>query len=163
VPLSPETFLTPAATVVAVVLANSLTYGRGNKEKLWELRRQAYGVILSELVTIERICDAADEYMRENVHRYFEGGMSHTHADQIAEHMARAMDRFEMDYLIMSNQFLALYEGFTDAMSGDWNDDPLEARERLAAAVRGWRPRLVSQARSEMPFSRRPPWSLLSR
>jgi hypothetical protein len=40
-PFSLESFITPAVTVVAVLLTNQLTYGRGNREKLWDLRRQA--------------------------------------------------------------------------------------------------------------------------
>jgi hypothetical protein len=59
--------------VVAVVIGSRLTYARSSKEKIWDLRRAAYSVILSELAAIERICDDADEYIAErNFTEYFE-------------------------------------------------------------------------------------------
>ena len=57
--------ITASATVFAVVIANRLSYVRTYKEKLWDLKRPAYGLILSELAAIEQICNSADEYIRK--------------------------------------------------------------------------------------------------
>src|SRR6266481_5155299 len=49
--------------IVGAVLGNRLTYSRSTKEKLWDLRRQSYGVILSELAAADRIIRGANEYI----------------------------------------------------------------------------------------------------
>ena len=48
--------ITAIATVIAVVVANRLSSKQSVDTKLWDLRRQAYGVILAELASVERIC-----------------------------------------------------------------------------------------------------------
>jgi hypothetical protein len=58
--------------VGGTVFAAWLSSGRTHKEKVWDLRRQAYGVILSEIATVERIVRNAEEMMAEDTHRYFE-------------------------------------------------------------------------------------------
>jgi hypothetical protein len=55
--------VTGIATVIAVVIANRLTYSRSTKERLWDLRRQAYGVILAELGAADRIIHGANKYI----------------------------------------------------------------------------------------------------
>lgn len=151
-----ENFITPGVTVIAVLLTNQLTYGRGNKEKLWELRRQAYSVILSELVAVERICDSADSYIRQDEVRYYESNYCNDHNSNINDHMAIVRGRFASDYLILSDAFIRFFDGFDEAVRGDYDDDQREAYHRFAAAMRQWRPRLSAQARSEMPFAG--PW-----
>ena len=150
-----ENFVTPSVTVLAVLLTNQLTYGRGNKEKLWELRRQAYGVILSELVAVERICGSADRYIEEDLMRYYEGDLYRAHNSNINDHMAVARNRFASDYLILSDDFLDIFDGFTADLSAGWDESPPEEYDRFATAVRARRPRLATQARREMPFSQR--------
>jgi hypothetical protein len=49
--------ITTATTLAAVVVTNWLSYWRSNRERLWELRREIYGMILSELAAVEHICD----------------------------------------------------------------------------------------------------------
>jgi hypothetical protein len=78
--------VTAIATMVAVVIANWLSFGHSNKEKLWDLRRQAYGLILSEFAEIEQICDSANEYIQEDAYRYFET-VSQIDNEKVAKHM----------------------------------------------------------------------------
>jgi len=142
--------VTAIATVVAVVVANRLSYGRSNKEKLWDLRRQTYGLVLAELGEVEQICDGADEYIQQDEGRYFES-VSQNYDAEIAKHMAAIRRRFADDYLILSEPFIALYEEFTREMSGDpYNDLPPERHEKFASALRKYRPLLAALAREEM-------------
>jgi len=140
---------------LAVLLANSLTYGRGNKEKLWELRRQAYGVILSALAaarahlrcrrrsTLLRTCTATLKGVRPvGMQRRFWG------------HMRKASDRFADDLPDPFGSFHSISgRDLPQRASGGWNDIPPESHERFA-----WRAeRMASEAgqrrpRSEMPF-----------
>ena len=41
--------VTVVGTIVGVVIANRMTASRSYNEKIWELRRSAYGFILAEL------------------------------------------------------------------------------------------------------------------
>jgi hypothetical protein len=52
--------ITGIITVLAVVLANKLSSSQSGRAKLWDLRRQTYGVILSELGSVERLCAVID-------------------------------------------------------------------------------------------------------
>jgi hypothetical protein len=158
--VSLDNFITPVVTVVAVLLTSQLAYGRGNKEKVWDLRRQAYGVILSELAAVDRVCDRAADFMQEDFVRYFHTDYYREHNGQISTHMAVVDARYSSDYLILSDAFLSLFEGFRVALAaGTPNDDPPEEHDRFVGAVKHWRPLLLAQARSEMPLSRTR-WSL---
>jgi hypothetical protein len=64
------------ATAVAAWFA-AITAYRGlqkwHQEKIWDSRRQAYGVILSELAVVERLCNNIDEATQElGVSEYFQ-------------------------------------------------------------------------------------------
>jgi hypothetical protein len=148
--------ITGIATVVAVVIANRLSYGRTNREKLWDLRRQSYGFILSELGSIEQICDIADEYISEGgEQRYFEG-QDQLHNEKIHMHMNAMRKRFADDYLILSDTFIALYEKLSKEMSSDpYNSTPSDDHDIFSAAIRKYRPLLTTLARSEMMIHNR--------
>ncbi len=45
--------ITAGAAVLAVIVGNKLSYTRSYNEKIWALKRPAYGLILSELGEIE--------------------------------------------------------------------------------------------------------------
>ena len=51
--------------LAGIFIGSWLSSGRTRKEKLWDLRRAAYGVILSEMGSINRITAFADEMMNE--------------------------------------------------------------------------------------------------
>jgi hypothetical protein len=146
---------TASATVLAVVIANRLSYARTYKEKLWDLKRPAYGLILSELAAIEQICNTADEYIQENQDRYFES-VAEKHNAKIAKHFEAINKRIADDYLIMSEDFNALYDELMKKMAGDpFNDDTSEEHQKFTAAVRKYRPLLIALARSEMILPKR--------
>ena len=63
--------ITAGAAVLAVIVGNKLSYTRSYNEKIWDLKRPAYGLILSELGEIEGICDSADEYIDQELRTLF--------------------------------------------------------------------------------------------
>lgn len=144
--------ITAGATLFAVVLANRLSYDRTYKEKLWDLKRPAYGLILSELAAIEQICNSADAYIQEDEDRYFES-VAEKHNEKIAKHFEAISKRIADDYLIMSEDFIALHDELMKEMTGDpYNDDDdaSEAHKTFTAAIRKYRPLLLALARAEM-------------
>ena len=149
--------VTAIATVLAVVIANRLTFTRSSREKIWDLRRQAYGVIVSEIAAIERINSYADAMMAEDHFGYFDSKQRTVHEERIGEHWKAAADRFSSDYLVLSDEFIALFEKL-DAETND--DDPNESwpeeKERLSEAIKKARPLLTAQARSEI--AKQPRW-----
>ena len=150
--------ITAGAAVLAVIIGNRLSYTQSYDEKIWDLRRPAYGLILSELGGIESICDNADEYIAQDSDRYFET-VEQKDNDKIAKHFEAINKRIADDYLILSDEFHALYDEFRKAMSTDpYNYDPPEDHEVFATAVRKYRPRLIKLARSEMAVRKR--WSI---
>jgi len=138
---------------MGAILTNVLNARRSTDEKLWELRRNGYGVILAELSAIERILSSADEYMQENETRYFDEKVSRAHDERIAWHMELVRKSYTDNYLILSDRFIGLFEEFLRSLDhGDPNLIPTEEHEIFAAAVRAARPKLLQQARNEMPL-----------
>jgi hypothetical protein len=141
--------VTAIATVIAVVVANRLTYSRSTKERLWDLRRQAYGVILTELAAIDRISHAANEYI-DGVGGYFESEYFGGDVAKIGEHMKVVRDRFSNDYLILSDDFIRIFDTFLGELSGDPNVAGHDEHLRTRGVITKYRPLLLAQARSEM-------------
>ncbi|HUZ32611.1 MAG TPA: hypothetical protein VMV19_11015 [Xanthobacteraceae bacterium] len=142
--------LTVGGTIVGVIIANRMGHSRSYKTKIWDLRRPAYGLILSELGFIERICDNADEYIAEDQDRYFATVEQKDNAE-IARHMAIIRKRFAEDYLILSSDFISLYGSLQKEMASDpYNSVPPEAHEAFSAAVRKFRPLLIALAKAEI-------------
>ena len=138
--------------IVGAVLGNRLTYSRSTKEKLWDLRRQSYGVILSELAAADRIIRGANEYIASGTGGdYFESEYFADDIKKIGEHMRVAHARFSDDYLIFSDEFVRIFEAFL----GERDDaDPNVAGHnehlRRRSVITKYRPLLLAQARSEM-------------
>jgi hypothetical protein len=153
--------ITAGATVLAVILANRLGYARSYKEKLWDLQLPAYGRVLSELTAIEQICDSADEYIDQDEDRYFESVEQKDNA-KIADHFKIIDQRMADDYLIFSDNFIALFDEMKKEMAGDPYDyDPPADHKKFAAAIRQYRPRLIALAKGEITIrGKRPFWRL---
>lgn len=155
--------VTAIATVISVVIANRLSSSQSGQAKLWDFRRQAYGVILSELASVERLCSVADEYIAEDASRYYQSDTRDRHDQKISEHMKTLRQRFSDDYLILSDAFIALFEAFTAELAAGLPDDVFPEDHRLfSEAVRKYRPLLLTQARKEMA-TRRWRWILAHR
>jgi hypothetical protein len=154
---------TPCVTFLAAWWGNHLAYIRGNREKLWDLRRQAYGVILSDFRAVETICNFVDEDVTEGVERYFAGSAYSRDADRIRAHLRTAHDRFSADYLILSDDFIRIFDGYqNDPDRPSQFDSPPEQYKKFSANIRRWRPLLLEQARHEMPLQRqRLPFSMV--
>jgi hypothetical protein len=151
--------ITAGAAVLAVIIGNRLSYTRSYNEKIWDLKRPAYGLVLSELGEIESICDSADEYIDQDSERYFETAEQKDNT-KIAKHFETINKRIADDYLILSVEFHTLYDEFRKAMSTDPYDysDPSEDHEVFATAVRKYRPLLIKLCRSEIAIGER--WSI---
>ena len=135
------------ATVISVVIANRLSSSQSGQAKLWDFRRLAYGVIVSELASVERIRAVADEYMAEGPHGYSESDARDRHNEQVAAHMKILRQRFSDD--------ITLFEVFTaDLASGPPDEDYPDEEERFSEAVRKHRPLLLAQARKEVAARR---------
>jgi hypothetical protein len=149
--------VTGIATVIAVVIANRLTYSRSTKERLWDLRRQAYGVILAELGAADRIIHGANKYIASGVGDYFESKYFADDIKKTGEHMKVAHDRFSDDYLIFSDDFVRIFEAFLGERD-DAGPNVAGHNEHLRrrSVITKYRPLLLAQARSEMKI--RPRW-----
>jgi hypothetical protein len=148
--------ITAGAAVLAVIIGNRLNYTRSYNEKIWDLKRPAYGLILSELGEVESICDNADEYIGQDSNRYFQTIEQKDNAE-ISKHFQAISKRIADDYLILSVEFHALYDEFSKALATDPYDhiDASEAHEAFAAAVRKYRPLLIKLCRFEIAVGER--------
>ena len=152
--------VTAIATVISVVIANRLSSSQTGKAKLWDLRRQTYGVIASELSSVERICEAANYSISENSHDYHASETMGLHNRKINEHMNTARQRFSDDYLIVSDSFINAFSNLErdlDAISPEefFPDD----HNMFYAAIRKHRPIILAQGRKEMSIKFRP-WNI---
>ncbi|MGO9673609.1 MAG: hypothetical protein ACLPSF_05490 [Methylocella sp.] len=157
IPAGVTVLLSLTSSVLVVFLTNALNARRSTNEKLWELRRTAYGSILAELTAAEWVLDSADEYIEEDETRYFydvDPAWSR-HSPLIGGHMEIARKSYVDNYLIMSERFIELFESFLRSLD---NKDPNlslpEEYEAFAAIIRAARPKLLQQARREMPLPR---------
>ena len=143
--------VTAIAALVGVFIASQLHYRRSTRERLWDLRRQAYGVILARLARVERICANIDDIVAmHGGDVYWESDSSTKHSEQIREHMAVMTDRFSDDYLIISKEFVRIFEEFQSELnSGDPNVAADEEENRFGDTIRKYRPLLLAQAVSE--------------
>jgi hypothetical protein len=142
---------------LAAFLTSLLTARRSNDEKIWEMRRIAYGIILAELLAVERVLDDAAEYIEEDKSRYFHGKEAESHNTIINRHMLAIRKSYTENYLVLSDPFIAIFEAFTHqlrASSTNQNLMPFEYLSDFEKAVRLARPKLLTQARSEMPLRR---------
>ena len=147
--------LTAAATIFAVWVGNHLTYRRTTKERFWDLRRQAYGVILTELAAVDRISDSANKYIDSGVDNYWESDYFPRDVDEIGKHMRVACDRFSDDYLIFSDDFVSIFEGLlTELDDHDPNVAGYNEHLRYRRVVTKHRPLLLRQARNEISIQR---------
>jgi hypothetical protein len=142
--------------IAGVIIGNRLAHTRSSRQRLWDLQRPAYGQILSGLGDVERICDDADEYISERgFHDYFDNPAHERHNDEIAKLMASVRRRFSDDYLILSDDFISIFNELTNEMATDPNSSPEEDHDNFAKAIRKYRPRLLTVARAEMTIQGR--------
>jgi hypothetical protein len=126
--------------VTVAYFTNKFSASRSTEEKIWELRRASYGRILRDAASIT--LDVSNAYNRRT-----------------GTHLESARKAYTDSYLILSNRFIDLFEEFL--LSFDNVDDlsPSEGHKIISAAIRAGRPKLLQQARSEMP--RRTRWPAL--
>lgn len=141
----------PLSGIIGVVVGHMLNRGHSHKEKVKDLRRSAYGVILSELSAAQPFYAAAADGIAEDVHWYHGSDLWPRHAKQIREHMASARQCFEREYLVLSDEFIARYEKMLhDIAAADDETHPFGNVEEDGEIARGARLDLMKIARAEV-------------
>jgi hypothetical protein len=147
--------ITAIATVLAVVIANRLSLRKTNQERLWDLRRVAYGTILSDLGKVEQICSNIDDtlgYLQGGWLEYWDTESRVKNENAIHDHMKHLRTTISEDYLILSELFIKTFEEFTQQTSADDDGDssPPEEQDTFSAAVKAYRPKLMKIAKDEL-------------
>lgn len=143
--------ISAAAALFAVILANNYAASNSRIEKMWDLRRVAYSVILSNLAEVERVLDYAIDYIADDPQHYFTGPDSARHSEIIRAHMNIVQDRFRNDYLILSIKFIELFQSMNEDISADNpNEGPDDSHDRFDEAIRNGRQLLLRQALKEI-------------
>jgi len=127
---------------------------RSTLEKLSDLmRRIAYGSILADLMSIEAVLFQADEHTSfTEAYNYYNSEQFTNHNKTISEHVQSIRKVYKENYLILSDEFIGLYEKMDREMrADDPNNGPEEDHEIFATAVRTARPKLLAQGKSELP------------
>jgi hypothetical protein len=150
--------ITLISGVTSAIITNTLNARKSLDEKIWELRREIYSSVLYALSEINNVIDGADESIHEDKYRYFESKEYDNDYKIIHSHMKSIRKHYSGNFLIMSDKFISLLEDFLHSLF-DVDLDPSDSHKNFAEAVRAARPKLLRQARSEMPFRR----SLLER
>jgi hypothetical protein len=136
---------------VGVILTNRLSYGRSTKEKFWNERRKAYSAILSELAEVDRITKGADNWMATMGRaEYFSGSIGED-ISKIRGHMHVVWRKYSDDHLIMSDEFVRIFESFiSEHDEGDPNDATNTRHLRRRETITKHRALLLEQARKEL-------------
>jgi hypothetical protein len=136
---------------LCVILGSQLSYRRSTKEKFWEARREAYSAILSKLAEIDRITKGADEWMATMGQGEYLGHGIDEDKIKIREHLAAVWQRYSDDHLIMSDEFVRIFEGFiSEHDKGDPNDATHSLHLHRRTIITKYRALLLAQARKEL-------------
>jgi hypothetical protein len=141
---------TLAAALFSVFLTSRLTYRRSYSEKVWENRRLAYSYIMSRLSSVKSLCSAMDDAISEDPIRFWEGDQNNWYDERMHKRMHKIRKRFSDDYLMLSDEFIALMESLLSSIAVDRYEVPPEAHDIFCAGLREWEPKLLAQARSEV-------------
>lgn len=153
--ISANVIVTAVTTLVAgamgAILTNVLNARRSTHEKIWELRRASYGLILTELAEVESVLDELDRRILLDA-ASITNDVSNAYNRRTGTHFESARKAYTDSYLILSNRFIELFEVFLRSL--DYVDDlsPSEGHKMFSAAIRAGRLKLLQQARSEMPL-----------
>jgi len=144
--------ITGIVTVAGVILANRLSYGRSTKEKLWDARREAYRAILSQLAEIDRVTKGADEWMATmGPGEYFNSSSIDDDKEKIRQHMKVVWRKYSDDHLIMSDEFVRIFERFiSEHDAGDPNVATHASHLHRRKIITKHRALLLAQARNEL-------------
>lgn len=141
-----------SGTTVAVV-TNSLMARRAYEEKIWELKRTAYGSIFAGLTAVELVLDHIEDSLENsNYETYYRTDAYKKHSKQIADIMIEVKSTYTCNYLILSPQFIEVFDAFLKDIADDPCALPPDNDETFASAVRAVRPKLLEQARKEIPL-----------
>ena len=146
----PENLITAISTLSGAVIGAWLASGRAHKEKVWDLRRQAYGVILSEIAMIDRIMDRVQAMLADDSFRYFDSPERPANEEKIGDHWTKAAQRFADDYLVLSAEFISIFEKLELDNSEESNESWPEEQDRFASNIKSARVLLAAQARNEV-------------
>lgn len=145
----PSEIITAAGALIVAWVGHKLGYYRATNERIWDLRREAYSVILLELAKAEKIFDSADQYIQEDEDRYNESDIAQLHGHKIGEHLSAARDRYSSAYLILSDPFVELFEKFESEIPYDDNDSEHDPKPTFSEVLRKHRKILLAHARQE--------------
>src|SRR5260370_6946474 len=108
--------------------------------------------MLAELASIEHICDGIDDAVNERSYEEYWETKSRVRDDaEIAERMGRIQKRFSDDYLILTDEFIKIFDELTGEMRGDpYNTSPPDEHEIFSPPIRKHRPRLMAIPRDEL-------------
>ena len=142
--------ITGIVTVVGVFLTNRLSYGRSTKEKFWDERRKAYSAILSELAEIDRITKGFDEWLAtmgpEIAYESIDEGKV-----SVGKHLKVVWRKYSEDHLIMSDEFVRVFERFiSEHDAGDPNDATNALHLERRKIITKYRALLLTQARKDL-------------
>ena len=152
----------PASVIVTAVttlvsgalgafITNVLNSRRSTDEKIWELRRTSYGSILAELAAVESVLDDIDSDIV--LGRHFTQEITNTYNKETGTHLESARKAYTDNYLILSERFIELFEDFLRSLNYEVQYPPEEYKV-FSGVIRAARPKLLQQARSEMPLCR---------
>ena len=143
--------IAPTMTLVGVIVGSRLSYGRSIKEKFWDVRREAYSAILSELAEVDRITKGADVWMATMGPSEYYNGSIGKDISKIREHMHVVWRKYSDDHLIMSDEFVRIFESFISEFDeGDPNDATNARHLRGRKIITKYRALLLAQARKEL-------------
>lgn len=141
----------PLSGIIGVVVGHVLSRGHNRKEKIRDLRRAAYGAILSELSAAQPFYDAAADRIAEDPHYYHSSDAWDRHYRQINDHMVSARNCFEREYLTLSEAFIDRYEAMMLQKAHARDEaDPFANVEAYGAITRSARIDLMKIARNEV-------------
>jgi hypothetical protein len=116
------------------------------------VRQKAYRAILSELAEIDRITKGADEWMATmGPGEYLNTGSIAEDKEKIGKHMKIVWRKYSDDHLIMSDEFVRIFESFISEFdAGDPNDATNARHLHRRKIITKHRALLLAQARKEL-------------
>jgi len=142
-----------AASTITTVIIHRNERHKYARERVWDLRRDAYTTIVAALVKANRLADHMDREYSDDPHGYNASKEMRVATGQYIEAMHQARDAFYANRLMLSDQFAARYDAMIGQLSfeaGNPNLVPPEQAEETARIITNGTDDLLSIALKEV-------------
>lgn len=125
-----------AASTITTLLIHRNERHKFARERVWDLRRDAYTIIVAALIRANRLADHIDKEYSDDPYGYDASKEMRVATGQYIEAMHQARDAFYANRLMLSDQFAARYDAMIDELNFEVDNPNLVPPEKAEETAR---------------------------